>query len=60
MIHVLEPTDNFEFSGHRVPSFGVSYPDGLPGKEVRVVANRIWLEQNRGPNDDPDEDDHDD
>lgn len=61
MIHVLEPTDNPEFSGYRVPAFGVSYPDGLSGKEIRVVANRIWLEQMRGPSDDPDDDeDHDD
>ncbi|TBW08433.1 endonuclease [Azotobacter chroococcum] len=61
MIHVLEPKDNPEFSGYRVPAFGVSYPDGLSGKEVRVVANRIWLEQMQGPSDDPDEEeDHDD
>lgn len=61
MIHVLEPTDNPGFSGYRVPAFGVSYPDGLSGKEVRVVANRVWLEQMRGPSDDPDdEEDHDD
>lgn len=60
MIHILEPVDNLAFSNYRVPAFGVSYPDGLTRKEVRVVANRIWLEQMQGPSDDPSEEEQDD
>ncbi len=56
MLHILEPIENPNFEGLRVPAFGVSYPDGLSRKEVRVVANRIWLEQMLGPVDNPDDD----
>lgn len=60
MLHVLTPIDNDEFSGYRVPAFGVSYPDGLYRTEVKVVVNRVWLKQMQGPADDPDdEEDYD-
>ncbi|MBX3713425.1 MAG: Z1 domain-containing protein [Lysobacter sp.] len=60
MLHVLTPIDNEEFTGCRIPAFGVSYPDGLYRTEVKVVVNRVWLKQMQGPADNPDdEDDYD-
>lgn len=63
MIHVLEPVDAelFELKGQRVPAFGVSFPNDLFGTEIKVVANRVWVEQMYGSfEDDPDaEDDYD-
>ncbi|PSJ45985.1 endonuclease [Zobellella taiwanensis] len=61
MLHVLEPTDNAEFSGLRVPAWGMSYPVGLDHKQIEVVANQVWFEQMYGAlDDDPDaEDDYD-
>lgn len=60
MLHVLTPIDNEEFTGYRIPAFGVSYPDGLYRTEVKVVVNRVWLKQMQGPADNPDdEDDYD-
>jgi hypothetical protein len=60
MIHVLAPTGNPEVTG-RIPAFGVSFPDGLFGTTVEIVANKLWVEQMYGPlDDDPDdEDDYD-
>ncbi|HEX6860986.1 MAG TPA: Z1 domain-containing protein [Caulobacteraceae bacterium] len=60
MIHVLAPTGNSDVTG-RIPAFGVSFPDGLFGRTVEVVANKRWVEQTYGPmDDDPDdEDDYD-
>jgi len=61
MLHVLEPTDNTEFAGHRVPAWGLSYPVGLYGVEIEVVANKVWMEQYGSMDDDPDTDeDYDD
>jgi hypothetical protein len=63
MIHVLEPIDTkvVKLVGQRIPAFGVSFPNGLFGTEIEVVANRVWLEQMYGSlEDDPDaEDDYD-
>lgn len=62
MLHVLEPTKNEEFSGLRVPAWGLSFPDGLYNTKIEVVANRVWLEKMYGSlDDDPDaEEDYDD
>lgn len=62
MLHILEPTDNLEFAGFRIPAWGVSYPDGLYRTKIEVVANRVWIEQMYGSlDDDPDADeDYDD
>ena len=63
MIHVLEPldTDLVELKGQRIPAFGISFPNDLFGTEIKVVANRVWVEQMYGHfDDDPDaEDDYD-
>lgn len=60
MVHALCPKGN-ESIDQRIPAFGVSFPGGLFGTEVEIVANRVWLEQMAGSlNDDPDdEDDYD-
>ena len=56
MVHILEPTQNDEFKGMRVPAWGLSYPDGQYGTAIEVVANRVWIEQMYGPlDDDPDD-----
>jgi hypothetical protein len=62
MLHVLEPTDKAELTGFRVPAWGLSYPDGLYGVEIEVIANKVWMEQMYGSLDDnPDADeDYDD
>lgn len=62
MLHVLEPTENSNFAGCRVPAWGISYPDGLYRTQIEVVANRVWVEKMYGAlDDDPDaEDDYDD
>lgn len=62
MLHLLEPTDNAEFAGYRVPAWGMSYPDGLYRTQIEVIANRVWIEQMYGSlDDDPDADeDYDD
>lgn len=62
MLHVLEPDDNPEFAGFRVPAWGISYPDGLYRTQIEVVANKVWMEQMYGSlDDDPDMDeDYDD
>lgn len=61
MIHVLEPVRNPEFTGHRVPAWGVSFPAGRYGKEneVKVIANKVWIEEMYGSMDDSPEDDED-
>ena len=60
MLHVLTPIDNENYTGCRIPAFGVSYPDGLYRTEVKVVVNRVWLKQMQGPTDNPDdEEDYD-
>lgn len=62
MLHVLEPTQNEQFAGSRVPAWGLSFPDGLYGTQIQVVANQVWIEKMYGTwTDDPDaEDDYDD
>jgi hypothetical protein len=57
MVHILKPDGNEKFANLRVPAWGLSYPDGLYGTQIEVVANRVWVEQMYGPlNDDPDAD----
>lgn len=57
MVHVLEPKDHPGLSG-RIPAFGVSFPDGLFGQTVEIVANKVWMDQMYGPmDDDPDDED---
>lgn len=57
MLHSLRPTENDALKS-RIPAFGISYPDGLFGIQIEVVANRVWLEQMYGSLDDgPDEED---
>lgn len=64
MIHVLEPTENPDLAGYRVPAWGLSFPDGLYGTdyEIEVIANKVWMEEMYGSmDDDPDADeDYDD
>ncbi|MFI7866796.1 Z1 domain-containing protein [Ectopseudomonas khazarica] len=62
MLHVLAPTDKREFLGVRAPAWGLSYPHGLYGVEIEVIANKVWMEQMYGSmDDDPDADeDYDD
>lgn len=60
MLHVLTPIENDDFTGCRVPAFGVSFPDGLYRTEVKVTVNRVLLKQMQGPADNPDdEEDYD-
>jgi hypothetical protein len=58
MIHVLAPTGNPDVTG-RIPAFGVSFPDGLFGRTVEIVANKLWVEQMYGPMDDDPDDEED-
>ena len=60
MLHVLAPAGSEVVTG-RIPAFGVSFPDGLFGVQIEVVANRVWLEQMYGSFEDSpdDEDDYD-
>ena len=60
MVHVLAPIKSDVVKG-RIPAFGVSFPDGLFGTAIEVVANRVWLEQMYGSLHDnaDDEDDYD-
>jgi hypothetical protein len=55
MLHVLEPKGPNEMP-KRVPAFGISFPYGLYGVEIKVVANRVWLEQYLSLDDSPDDD----
>jgi len=59
---VLEPTQNQQFTGCRVPAWGISFPAGLYQTEIKVVANQVWIEKMYGVwEDDPDaEEDYDD
>lgn len=58
MLHVLAPKDT-EKVFKRVPAFGVSFPYGLYHVEIKVVANRVWLEQMYGNLDDSPDDEED-
>lgn len=58
MLHVLAPKDA-EKVFKRVPAFGVSFPYGLYHVEIKVVANRVWLEQMYGNLDDSPDDEED-
>lgn len=65
MIHVLQlssPNGNTANEEERVPAFGVSFPEFDFQKEIKVVANSVWIEKMIGPFDDhPDyDDDYDD
>jgi hypothetical protein len=59
MVHVLEPDNNPEFKGARVPAWGLSYPDGQYKTAIEVVANRAWIEQMYGSLEDDREADED-
>jgi hypothetical protein len=60
MVHVLEPTNNDDLKGQRIPAFGVSFPDGDYSTTVEIVANKVWIEHMYGSlTDDPDEEDDD-
>lgn len=55
MLHILTPKDNSKFEGLRVPAWGLSFPDGLYGVDIPVVANKVWIEQKlEGQDDIPD------
>lgn len=56
MLHSLSPRENEAFTGP-VAAYGISFPFGDFRKTIRVVANKIWLDQMRGPIDDIDEED---
>lgn len=59
MIHAIQPRENTILTT-AVLALGVSFPVGLYGEEIEVVANRIWIESMQGVSDDPDaEDDFD-
>lgn len=60
MVHVLQPKGRTDLPS-RIPAFGVSFPDGLFGQTVEIVANKVWMDHMYGPqDDDPDaEDDYD-
>jgi hypothetical protein len=58
MLHVLAPKDTGKVF-KRVPAFGVSFPYGLYHVEIKVVANRVWLEQMYGTLDDSPDDEED-
>ncbi|GAB3115992.1 Z1 domain-containing protein [Bordetella tumbae] len=59
MIHSLEPKGD-AVTGP-IAAFGMSFPYGDYLTTIKVVVNKVWLEQMQGYNDDPDqEEDHDD
>lgn len=58
MVHVLEPRDRTDLPA-RIPAFGVSFPDGLFGETVEIVANKVWMDQMYGPMDDNPDDEED-
>jgi hypothetical protein len=53
MLHILSLQS--ERGRVRVPAFGISFPPGLYGTEVKVVANSIWIASMSGPEDNPDD-----
>ena len=58
MIHSIEARDNLV--PYPVAAFGISFPFGDETKTVTVVANKVWLDQNRGSfEDSQDEEDFD-
>ena len=61
MLHTLEPTNNEELKGQRIPAFGISFPDGDYSTTVEIIANRVWIEHMYGSlDDDLEEEDYDD
>jgi hypothetical protein len=58
MIHSLEPRGNI-IKGP-IAAFGVSFPYGDYSTTIKVVVNKVWLQQMQGYSDDPDdEEDYD-
>lgn len=58
MIHSLEPKDG-ALPGP-IAAFGVSFPYGDYSTTIKVVVNKVWLQQMQGFDDNPDdEDDYD-
>lgn len=54
MLHSLQPRENEVFPGP-IAAYGISYPHGDYLTTIRVVANKVWLQQMQGPSDDPDD-----
>lgn len=61
MLHVLEPKDNDDLKGARIPGWGVSFPSKLydVAVELQVVANQVFYEQMFGSTDHVDDDEDD-
>jgi len=59
MIHMLRVSAEGLDGERDIPAFGLSYPDGLFGKEISVVVNQVWLKKMMGEPDDLPEDDED-
>lgn len=55
MIHSLEPKG--ESVTGPIAAFGVSFPYGDYSTTIKVVVNKVWLQQMQGYADDPDEED---
>jgi hypothetical protein len=53
MLHSLQPRETEAFLGP-VAAYGISFPHG-DLTTIRVVANKVWLQQMQGPADDPDD-----
>jgi len=49
MLHMLSIPEGDQ--AHRVPAFGISFPEGQFAKTVTVVANRVWMNTMQGPTD---------
>lgn len=46
MLHILEPKKH---KGKRVPAFGISFPSGHFSFSIKIVVNKVWIEQMSGP-----------
>ncbi len=57
MIHLLDLGVDGDRQ-HRVPAYGISFPPGNYSESIKVVVNRVWVEQIHGGTfDAPDEED---
>ena len=48
MIHSLDLRDK-KICQNQTPAFGISFPPGHYSKEIKVVANRVWIDRMHGP-----------
>jgi hypothetical protein len=55
MLHSLQPKGSLVAGP--IAAFGISFPYIDCSITVQVVANRVWIQQNLGPDDKPDEED---